>query len=74
MRKLQEGYDNGILVKSTLRLHTTNGVLNQSEIAVDKLRQKSHPNSINKVNIQSSLYIKIKEVCLSTVSYPFITN
>jgi len=50
----------GTLVKSSLGLNVTNGVLNQPEIVVDPLGKNPRPATVDKFGAQSSLRISIQ--------------
>jgi hypothetical protein len=50
----------GTLVKSSLGLQVTNGVLNQPEILVNKLGDNPRAATIDKLSTQSSLRISIQ--------------
>jgi hypothetical protein len=51
----------GTLVKSSLGLHVTNGVLNQPEIIIDPLGKNPRAATIDKFGAQSSLRISIQQ-------------
>ena len=51
----------GTLVKSSLGIQVTNGVLNQPEIHVDKIGKNPRAATIDKFGTQSSLRISIQQ-------------
>jgi hypothetical protein len=50
----------GTLVKSSLSLRVTNGVLNQLEILVNEVGKNPHAATMDKFGTQSSLRISIQ--------------
>lgn len=50
----------GTLVKSTLGRQTTNGVLNQGEVKVDSAGPRARPETLAKIETQSSLRISLQ--------------